>query len=67
MARSAKQREAIDASQRTPTATSVEESRDVARWLSEEIAPELPNARQRELARESAARFEDRAARAATD
>lgn len=40
---------------------SPEESRGVADWLREEVAPELPNGRQRDLAEESALRFEERA------
>jgi hypothetical protein len=44
-----------------------EESRDVARWLHEEVAPELANERQRELAAEAAARFERRSARGDAD
>jgi hypothetical protein len=44
-----------------------DQNRDVARWLRDDVAPELPSERQRELAEQSARRFEQRASDAAAD
>jgi hypothetical protein len=67
MAPSADELKHTERSRRRLAAMPAEESRDVAWWLREEIAPELSNERQRELAEQSALRFEHRATERAAD
>ena len=67
MAMSPEQLKGVDESRQRLAAMSPEESRDMARWLRDEVAPGLPTERQRELAEQSARRFEQRAGDAAAD
>lgn len=67
MALSADELEQVEKRRRRLAAMPAEQSRDVASWLREEIAAELSNERQRELAEQSALRFEQRATGRAAD
>jgi hypothetical protein len=67
MALSADQLKQVDESRQQLADMTPEQSRDVARWLRDEVAPELPSERHRELAEQSASRFEQRAAKQRAD
>jgi hypothetical protein len=67
MALSPQQLKQVKGSWQRLAAMSPDQNRDVARWLRDEVAPELPTDRQRELAEQSARRFEQRAGDAASD
>jgi hypothetical protein len=57
----------VDDSRQRLAAISPEVSHDMARWLRDEVTPELPTERQRELAEQSARRFEQRAGNVVAD
>jgi hypothetical protein len=67
MALSADELKQVEEGRRRLAAMQADQSRDVAWWLRQEIAPELSNERQRELAEQSALRFENRATGRAAD